>query len=94
MSESKSDALDQLGEEGIKLAEVLGIEPRRTSSKPVMLAITSHPNRNKQDTIFGFINSEIFEFAVSILNLVLSIRIELMSTGYQPIALAIYLQEE
>ena len=28
------------------------------------------------------------------INLVLSIRIELMSTGYQPIALAIELQEE
>ena len=34
------------------------------------------------------------KFAVAILNLVLSKRIELLSIGYQPIALAIELQEE
>ena len=64
------------------MAGALGIEPKLTESKSVVLPLHNAPTI-KQDTFF-FTIRKVISVAVSILNLVPRTRIELVMAGYQP----------
>ena len=65
------------------MAGALGIEPRLTESKSVVLPLHNAPTI-KQDSIFWlFFKKRFLMFAVAILNLVPRTRIELVITTYQ-----------
>lgn len=66
-----------------------GLEPRSPDYKTGILAFELAEHK-KQDTIFGFINSEIFKFAVSILKLAEAIGIEPILTESKSVVLPLH----
>ena len=68
------------------MAGALGIEPRLTESKSVVLPLHNAPTI-KQDTFTFQVQVEFFKFAVSILNLVLPPGVEPGSTVLQTAAM-------